>query len=401
MRLGEALVAKGIITQEQLGKALNAQLIYGAHLGTCLIELGYIDEDTLGGVLSDVFRVRYAHRDLLQDIPPAVIATLNQSVVEKLRAIPFDLKGRSLHVAMIDPRNLPSLDELSFASGLRIEAWVSPEVRIFQAMERYYELPRRQRYIVLASQLDKKKNAAPVKAVAPAVAAPEPAAAPAPPAAKAPELGLATVALTHSAGAPAAEEAPLVKLRAPADVADVADGAREAPAREPAVQRGLKERLATAAAEICRADDVERLAKITLNHAALEMSCCVLFAVGQRGATIWDSRGLRLDPEKARSVQFAFPSEPLLELLMGEPYYRGPVPADGRYRRFFEVLGIEVPPEILLLPIYHADRIAALFFGGSGPGGSIGSGTEDLLRLMHKLALGLDLIALKSRIQSA
>src|SRR5262245_43045439 len=54
MKLGEVLVHRGVITEQQLKKALDAQLIFGAHLGTCLIELGFIEEDTLGTILSEI-----------------------------------------------------------------------------------------------------------------------------------------------------------------------------------------------------------------------------------------------------------------------------------------------------------------------------------------------------------
>src|SRR5262245_2664750 len=132
MRLGEYLVEKGIISKEQLKKALSAQLIYGAHLGTCLIELGFLEEDVLGGILADLLGVRYVQPDLLDEIPPQVIGVLPQSVVERRKTIPFDLKDRTLHVAMVDPRNPVALDELAFVSGCRVEPWISPEVRIFQ-----------------------------------------------------------------------------------------------------------------------------------------------------------------------------------------------------------------------------------------------------------------------------
>ncbi len=54
MRLGEALVQKGFITEAQLQEALKAQLIYGGHLGTCLIEFGFVKESQLGRVLAEI-----------------------------------------------------------------------------------------------------------------------------------------------------------------------------------------------------------------------------------------------------------------------------------------------------------------------------------------------------------
>ena len=48
MKLGDWLISKGRITQEQLARALHDQSFYGGRLGTSLIKLGYIDEDVLG-----------------------------------------------------------------------------------------------------------------------------------------------------------------------------------------------------------------------------------------------------------------------------------------------------------------------------------------------------------------
>jgi len=155
VRLGEFFVKKGLINPKQLEEALRGQLIFGGHLGTCLIEMGYIDEHTLGRTLAELFGVDYAPPHFLNDIPKSVIDLLPRRLAEKLHAVPFERKEKSLHVAMIDPKNLPALDELAFATGHRINPWVSPEARIFQVLERYYEVPRRQRYITVCQDMDR------------------------------------------------------------------------------------------------------------------------------------------------------------------------------------------------------------------------------------------------------
>jgi hypothetical protein len=58
-RLGERLTDHGEITRAQLDKALKAQLICGGHLGTNLIELGFVDERTLVRTLAEIYRVRW------------------------------------------------------------------------------------------------------------------------------------------------------------------------------------------------------------------------------------------------------------------------------------------------------------------------------------------------------
>ena len=69
MRLGESLIQRGFITESQLKEALHAQLIYGGHLGTCLIELGYVNERQIGHVLADLFDVPYASVEMFEEIP--------------------------------------------------------------------------------------------------------------------------------------------------------------------------------------------------------------------------------------------------------------------------------------------------------------------------------------------
>lgn len=166
MRLGEIFIQKGMITQAQLEQALHAQLIYGGHLGTCLIEQGFVNEEQLGRVLSDSFKVPYAGVDRFDAIPRSVIRMLPPRTVEKVHAIPFEKHGKTLTVAMIDPADLPTLDEVAFASGCRIDPWVAPEVRILQAMERYYDIPRRQRYIAVCKDLDRDMNGLPKQSAA-------------------------------------------------------------------------------------------------------------------------------------------------------------------------------------------------------------------------------------------
>src|SRR5213075_2205969 len=50
-RLGELLVAAGLLTVEQVERALRAQVLWGGRLGTNIVELHYLDLDPLSKVL--------------------------------------------------------------------------------------------------------------------------------------------------------------------------------------------------------------------------------------------------------------------------------------------------------------------------------------------------------------
>jgi len=141
LRLGEVLVRTGIILEPQLQEALMAQSITGSRLGTCLIELGHLEEDRLGEILAAKHEVGYVSRRRLESVDPEVLATVPSDLLRKHQAIPFEITATVLHVAMIDPQDLLARAELSSASGLRIEAWVAAEGVVQESMERHLDVP--------------------------------------------------------------------------------------------------------------------------------------------------------------------------------------------------------------------------------------------------------------------
>ncbi len=92
LRLGERLVADGLLTQVQVDEALQNQLLSGGTIGTSLLDLGFVDEDVLGEILADILRVGHVSRERLKNIPDRVIARLPGRLSEKHHAVPIDFK---------------------------------------------------------------------------------------------------------------------------------------------------------------------------------------------------------------------------------------------------------------------------------------------------------------------
>src|SRR5258708_6350775 len=130
VKLGDWLLRKDKITEEQLSRALQDQAIFGGRLGSSLIKLEYVDEDTLGEYLADVSGVPYATGRRLDEIPPDVIAAVPARLAAQYRIIPIAIEGRRLHLAMRDPKDLIALDEIAFLTGLAIEPYVATEYRL-------------------------------------------------------------------------------------------------------------------------------------------------------------------------------------------------------------------------------------------------------------------------------
>ncbi len=406
-RIGEVLIDKGLITASQLESALKAQLIYGGHLGTCFIEMGFIDEDSLGQTLSEVSSVPYAPPSVLVGIQESTIRTISRKLAEEFQAVPLKLAGRTLHLAMVNPRDLQAVDAVSFASGYRIVPWVSPEIRIFQALERYYEIPRRLRYIAICSALDRnsRDRARDEAAEAALARAREALAGPgtAPldePGAQDPSLpaeirGEKDLGVEFGYGRSWREIADTLDLgELPPRETSRGDEPRSVPANMPPPST-----LEEVADRLCDASDRNEAVGLILEFAATQADRAILLGVHGERAVVWDSRGRSFDRRGRAKAVFDVTLEPLFGLLSGDGFFRGPMPADEQCHGFHEVLGMEPPEEILLAPVHLNDRLVAILYLDGGPVGTICGATEEYLRLLRMFATSLKLVLLKGKLR--
>ncbi len=368
VRLGELLVRKGLLGEKQLKQALEAQLIYGSHLGTCLIELGFISEIDLGAALAEASGCRFASGEMFESIPPEVINLVPARMAERHNAIPFHARGKVLHIAMVDPRNILALDELSFATAHAVQPWITPEVRIYQALERYYEVPRKVRYISLYNRLDQEKKTR-----------------------RAPGHEAVEVA-TQSAAAEGPEHS---RADDPSGIAahspvQVSSARRGEPASDP---------LEELSDLFCRAEDEDQVVDAALNRLYRAVPRCLFLSVKSGVAKPLRMRGVSLSASRM-SLEFPLTTEPLFSLLHESNHYRGPLPDDPGHRRFFEALGLGVPAELILIPIYCSDHLVGLFYGDAGEDLKLQGETAHYLRFMKKLSTALGIVLLKRKLRS-
>lgn len=141
MKLGNMLKEAGLINPIQLKSALSYQRSSGGRLGSALIALKYISEDTLLDFLAEqlkVTRIDLSRRRLSEDI----VRSLPESKARQYNVIPVARKehGGALYllVAMSDPTNLGLTDELQALTGCRIRPALASEDSIREAIDTYY-----------------------------------------------------------------------------------------------------------------------------------------------------------------------------------------------------------------------------------------------------------------------
>ncbi len=136
-RLGSMLVSSGLISDDQLKKALTVQKTEGGRLGSILVKLGFVQEDKLMTFLSKQYGVPYV--DLSKfEINPAVIKHIPAEVAQKYRIMPINRAGATITIAMVDPSNIFAIDDIKFMTGYNVEAVVATEGAIVEAIKKYY-----------------------------------------------------------------------------------------------------------------------------------------------------------------------------------------------------------------------------------------------------------------------
>jgi hypothetical protein len=149
------LISEGKITQGQLDEALKCHVIFGIKLGSSLVELGFIKEDVLNDLLSRKLGVPLVSHAELNDVPSEAVARFSPAVAEKYRVMPIRLENKRLHVAMSDPTDFKTQEELSFITGNIIVPSIAPNIQILKAIEKYYNVRLDHRLVSASRELQK------------------------------------------------------------------------------------------------------------------------------------------------------------------------------------------------------------------------------------------------------
>ncbi len=138
-RLGEMLLEAGLIDQFQLESALSMQRNLGGRIGSALVKLGYLPEETILEFLESQSKFsRIELQDL--DISSELLALIPAARMKHLLVVPIEIrkqgKDKILRVAMTDPTNLKLIDDLQFSTGCQILPVLAAEDEIRQALKK-------------------------------------------------------------------------------------------------------------------------------------------------------------------------------------------------------------------------------------------------------------------------
>ena len=136
--LPRRLIQDGVIGEEELLQASEAASEEKVTLVAHLVEKGLASSKQIAVAASHEFGVPLLDLDAVEpDLE--VIRVLDEKLLGKHKVLPLVRRGKRLYVGVADPTNLAAIDEIGFATGLRVEPVVVEQdkldVQVARAVE--------------------------------------------------------------------------------------------------------------------------------------------------------------------------------------------------------------------------------------------------------------------------
>jgi hypothetical protein len=401
------LVRAGAVSEESVHRALAVQGFTGGRIGTLLLERGSVSEDDVGRALAEQHGCEYVPWKQLAALPAAVIAALPAKFAIRHSALPVEVGDGFVRVVLRDPSNLRVLDELFFVTGKKIIPSVAPEVRIYQALEKWYGERRTPRFAILAEKLSRPIAPAVIKKSLPpppdfsservllpgeptlgsAAADDEPTVTPAWAVPDLPPVGWGGLPAPPTESGDELEAIPWEELpgaAAPPEIrptsphppvapppASTAPSSPQAPVPWRRTHSVGREASATAAAgmpsatdfgEMLAARDRDGVFDAALRAMRRRFARCAVFAARSDAVIGWSGAGERVDIRALRALEIPW-NEPsvFLNVRMGQAFYLGPLPPLPRHDPLAAALG-GWPAECVVQPVRMRDKTVAFLY---------------------------------------
>jgi type II secretion system protein E len=135
--IGQMLIDEGIITAEQLDLGLREQKKTGEFICTTLVKLNFAPQEKIFSVLSHKINIPYVKLGD-KEIELSVIEKVPAKFASHYKILPLELKDKNLIVAMTDPLDVRTLDDIRLLLGFEVTGVLASEPEIQEAIHKYY-----------------------------------------------------------------------------------------------------------------------------------------------------------------------------------------------------------------------------------------------------------------------
>jgi type IV pilus assembly protein PilB len=137
-RLGEILEEAGLVNQEMIQNLVRSGHESAQSIRRSLVQTGLVREDDILDALAQEMRMERVHFDDLQ-VTPELIEQIPPRVAQKYRVFPVRYTDDEVWVALSDPLDIQTTDDLKMVLNREVVGCVAPEEDIARAIQRYYQ----------------------------------------------------------------------------------------------------------------------------------------------------------------------------------------------------------------------------------------------------------------------
>jgi hypothetical protein len=137
-KLGDLLKEEGVIDDFQLEAALSHQRNWGGKLGSILVELEFAREEDIARIIADKLKITYENL-FDPELPSDVTKLLKVDMAKKFGVMPVRKESNVLVLAMSDPMDIETMDNIRFITGLNIKPVLAMASEIRDAIRKYYD----------------------------------------------------------------------------------------------------------------------------------------------------------------------------------------------------------------------------------------------------------------------
>lgn len=364
----DMLLNAGLITRDQFEDALQNRVLYGGKIGTSLIELGFVSEVVLARFLSSKLSVPYVPPRMLLSIPDDVISLIPREIAVKYRVIPISFEKKRLNLAMADPADLNALGEIGFITGFVIRPLITPEVRLVQALGRYYHEEMDPRYQQIIQMIEARRQEEEAR--------------------QAQILELSDEDILPG-------ELPVSVAEAEDELEEIELVEEVAPREWPNHVRRLEpDEVSRGLAYAESGDEIADLLMVRLGNILQRVA---LFRIKDGKAIGW--KGISRKAPIKGVTQLSLPlSEPSVLRTATESagFFIGPLPDTPVNHFLHDALGGGEPQPVLLMPLFVGSRIVNILYAEDA--GDLGAMVPEMQKLLTKAALAFELLIFREKI---
>lgn len=390
-RFGEFLIGEGKLRPEQLRKAMECQGLVGGRLGSNLLELGLMPEQTLLEALGKFRHSRTASAHQLRNVAADTLGLVPPKIAQRHHIVPVEHRGHTLVLASKDPGDPLLEDELGHLTSCLVRTVIGLELRIHEALTRYYGVPQTPRLTGLARRLDG------VAAPRDEAWEPPPETEPegrAPPSPQPPRP-------TPPRRASRPPTAPAPDAPSPAiQYIELDDDTKARIYTESAALRNPGARLAAASEELQKTSIRDEIGDVLLDFCRPYLRRRLLLVRRKDHVVGWRGEGDGVDGARVRALEIPA-EEPsvFLTLLQGTKFWLGALAPLPAHQRLVESLG-DPPKDCLVLPIELRSRVVCFLYGDNARQGVGSAPLSELKRLVRKAGVAFEVCILKHKLRT-